>query len=130
MVTRMTPPGTAYPGPVGAEGRSLQSWAGAAGGRGQAQGLPAKEVLLRQVRAQLARRQGGRLSGQALDKVTARAGRTGASGHLPRLGGGGALHSKNEEVRVTHSFPRRGLTLCGIRHISADTAVFPRAGRR
>lgn len=126
----MTPPGTAYPGPIRAEGRSLQSWAGAAGSRGRAQGLPAKELLLRQVRAQLARGQGGRLSGQALDKVTLGQGWAHGSLWPPAQAGGRALHSKNKEVRVTHSFPRRGLTLCGVRHISADTAVFPRAGRR
>lgn len=71
----MTPPGTSYPGPVGAEGRSLQSWAGAVGGRGRAQGLLAKEVLLRRARAQPAHGQGGRPSRQALDKVTLGQGR-------------------------------------------------------
>lgn len=121
-----------HPGPVGTEGRSLQSSAGVAGSRGRAQGLRAKEVLPRQVWAQLARGQGGKPGRQALNKVTLGQGWAHRSPWPPAQCGAGRPNGKNEEVRVTRSSPRRYPTHRGAQLLGTSLcrpATFPRAGR-
>lgn len=102
----------------------LQSRAGAADDRRRAQGSLAKEVLLRQARAQPARRQGGRLCRQAFNAVTLGQGWEHGSLWPPAQAVEDKLKGKNE-ARVTCSFSCRCLALHGVRLL--DT--FPRAGR-